>query len=896
MCDRPASGSRSFLTRTLAQCGHALLAAGILLAIAGTAGAAPKADWKKMPPRAGFELAREADAEPVPLRWAGGWVLARVKINGTDAGWFKIATGWKYSMIHTETAVRLGLPTLPEFGLLTQARKPGAGTGAQVVRVDRLECGGAVAAELPLECADLAGLSQEVVKMYGEGISGVLGWDLLKSLPFLLDEPALRMTWRRQAAPPAGAVRLDLTEKFGCPFAGITLGDDCRVEAMVNSAAVSVAVQRPLLERHAESLWHGPLIAIGSTFHGARADDDNLPLGEVAGGLPMARWLEVAYGDTREMQPVSLSPRTNPETGEVQIGYGLCRRRQVWFDGPGRAMWLSAATTVPEIAVAGLPDPNPYLLTVALQTAVDFNDPEAVRALAGAGADLKGLPLQEPLPRACSFGSREAARALIEAGAPAEPAVDQPGLPLLAACESGDAELVKFLLEKGAVPERGNRSGFTPLQAAARNGDPAVLKALRAKTGLPEKPEALVRLLGEAAAGGNLDLAKEILEKIPAELRPGLEWPLLLEQVLLIGRPEMAAWVLKIGGDGLVAKPIQLPPLVAALVPTRIEKTEAVRGELVTLLLEAGADPNASGKGITPLLVAARHGNAAIIRQLLEAGAKATATDVKQRNALLRAAAANQPVETVAALLETKLDRDAIDSETEMTALATYAQHGNVPACRALLAAGAGVEVASLFGPTPLCVAASGSRSGDGDALAVVRLLVGHEAKAGTRADAEETPGALFGAIVAGRSSLIKPLVGAGAPLEQRVANVTPLGWACAMAEPATVKALLDAGADPRASDRTGVTPMGHAAAAGRLGNLRVLLEKGLPPDAEDDQGMPPLWLAAAAGQTRAVRLLLAAGAKPDACHPRQRTTALDAARARRDKSLAEVLEAAAKP
>jgi ankyrin repeat protein len=139
------------------------------------------------------------------------------------------------------------------------------------------------------------------------------------------------------------------------------------------------------------------------------------------------------------------------------------------------------------------------------------------------------------------------------------------------------------------------------------------------------------------------------------------------------------------------------------------------------------------------------------------------------------------------------------------------------------------------------------------------------------------------------------PLVDAGAPLEQKIANATPLGWACAMADPATVKMLLDCGADPGVSDRIGVTPLCHAAAAGRVGNLLVLLESGVPPDAASPLGMPPIWLATACGQTRAVRLLLAAGARVDAIHPERKSTAVEIARSRRDQALVKLLEEASR-
>lgn len=867
--------------------------AGWLAVATGRDASAADPGWRDFPVAPAFEAPAGVDLEPVVLRWAGGWVLAKVEVNGVEAGWFKIATGWKFSMIDREVAVRLGLPALPESGLLTRTDTQGG--GARLVRVDRLALGGAAAAGVALECADLSELSREVEKMYGEGIAGVLGWDLLGTLPFSLDEPRLRMTWQRKAEPPEGAVRLDLTEKGRCPFVDVTLGDSCATPAMVNSAAVSVALQRPFLAGHAEALWTGPLIATGSGYHGLPGDDDNLPLGDAAKSMRNSRWIEVGIGGEKEQQPAAVSPRTNPEMGDVQVGYGMFRKRVVVIDGPGKALWLAASDTVPEVAVAEMEKPPAYLLTVALQSAVDFNDPKAVKALAKAGADVKGQPRQEPLPRACAMGARAAAEALAKAGAPVEPGPEQQALPLIAACESGDVKLVRFLLDKGADPARGNLSRLTPLLVAARNGNPEVIEAVRDKTGLPEDPVQAVGLLGESGAGGNLKFAKELLEKIPKEKQADLEWPVLLERVVLLGEPEAAAWVLETAGGEIATEPSQLPPLIAAILPTRIGKTDGVREKLVEILLEAGADPNAACKGTTPLLLAARHGNAAIIRMLLDAGAKPDATDAKQRTTLLRAAAANLPAEVVAALLHPKVDKNAVDSGAEMTALALYAARGNAGACKILLDAGAAVDEASLFGSTPLVAAANGKQAAAADALAVVELLLSHGAKAQPPDGPDAAPGALFGAVVSDRAGLIGPLVRAGARVEHKAGGVTPLAWACAMAGPETVRALLDCKADASAADRSGVSAMGHAAAAGKVGNLRVLLERGVPPDARGAGEVPPVWLAAAAGHSRAVRLLLAAGAAADVRHPVRETTAIDAVRARGDREMVRILETGGK-
>lgn len=66
----------------------------------------------------------------------------------------------------------------------------------------------------------------------------------------------------------------------------------------------------------------------------------------------------------------------------------------------------------------------------------------------------------------------------------------------------------------------------------------------------------------------------------------------------LRGDEETVDWLLKDGGDGIARSGDKLPPLLAAILPTRIEKADAVRQRLVARLIKAGADPNAARSGI----------------------------------------------------------------------------------------------------------------------------------------------------------------------------------------------------------------------------------------------------------------------------------------------------------
>jgi ankyrin repeat protein len=453
--------------------------------------------------------------------------------------------------------------------------------------------------------------------------------------------------------------------------------------------------------------------------------------------------------------------------------------------------------------------------------------------------------------------------------------------------------LINLLLEKGADANRAARSGFTPLMAAARTGKPIAMRALRGKARFPSDPVGVMGLLAEACVSGNQPLAKEMLALVPAAARPKLPWPNYLELALLGGSEELVAWLLQQGGPKLASQGGDLQPLLAAILPTRPEKSAAIRERLVTKLLAAGADPNAVRNGVTPLLLAARHGNGAMVTALLAAGANANAKDHKMRNALLLAAAANQPLEVIAPLLKAGLDPNEEDSNTDLSILATYATHGNLEACAALLAAGADPNAESTFGLTPLLAATNTRGSTDEAALAVVSLLLKQGAKPDDFPATPEDCGPLIGAIGANRSTLIRPLVDAGAQVNRKfmVGKVTPLAVAAAVSTPATVRALLDAGADPKTLDIKGVSPLAHAAAAGRTANMTLLLAHGVSPDATAPEAVPPILLAAATGQLRAVRLLLAAGANPAAIHPETKNTALETAKSRGDQAMVTLLE-----
>jgi ankyrin repeat protein len=853
-------------------------------------------------------------------------VLVEIRINGTDAGWFELGTGNQESFIDPAVAAKLKLPELPEFGPVTRdvqknVTDPGIWGAANYFRADTVQCGTAVATDvrffaLRSRSPAARGLNSAMSSMTelpdGGQIAGVLGWDLLKTLPFLLDSPGLQLTWQRQAAPPAGATRLPLMEIKGRPCVDLILGGDCRIRALVHASGTGFTLNTGFIKRHAVNIWQNARHAFGTESPSSpNADDDALPINHNLHDEPYStRWLEIAYGDYK--QTIEVSPDNNRTTapGDARFGCNALRRTLALFDGPGGALWLKPAATAPEITLVGegRPKPSPTLWKMAVYSAISNDDPDAIEALLAAGADANdpdvlGSLLKSgsgtnagmtPLQFACRNGASKVVASLLKAGALVEPADGQMLSPLLSACENGNAEIIRMLIREGANPNR-SIGQASPLLLAACSGNSGAVEALGPKLKYPTDPNGIFTLSGQVAQGGNHPLFLKLVAKLPKSALDSVDWSPFLETLLLSGHQDCVDWVLKQQGASVVRKRSDIPPLVAAIMPTSIGKTDAIREKLVISLLAAGADPNVSCKGVTPLLLAARHGNATIIDQLLAAGAKISARDYKQRNALMRATIANQPVEVIERLLKAGIDPNDFDSGSEMTPLTAAAATGNVDSCRVLLQAGAAPDGDSMMVLTPLTAALSPGNSNDAEGISLtVKLLLEHGAKVAPFDPANPFDGmALHSAISASQATVIKDLAAAHRPPLKPDSKEARdyLAKACLTADPATVKAVLDLGVNPAALDGKGLSPISNAASSGMIRNMKLLLDLGVSPDASDPPDVPAIWMAASYGQANAVRLLLAAGAEPDAVHPEKKTTALEVARARGDGTIIGLLE-----
>ena len=120
-------------------------------------------------------------------------------------------------------------------------------------------------------------------------------------------------------------------------------------------------------------------------------------------------------------------------------------------------------------------------------------------------------------------------------------------------------------------------------------------------------------------------------------------------------------------------------------------------------------------------------------------------------------------------------------------------------------------------------------------------------------------------AVVTGDVAAIRGLVATGVPVDTADSDGEPaLHLAARLEKPASVKALLDLGADPALRGPTGTTLVHMVAAYPKtLPLLEGILARGADVNARDKHGRTPLMSAVLRGHVRGARALLALGADP---------------------------------
>jgi ankyrin repeat protein len=240
-------------------------------------------------------------------------------------------------------------------------------------------------------------------------------------------------------------------------------------------------------------------------------------------------------------------------------------------------------------------------------------------------------------------------------------------------------------------------------------------------------------------------------------------------------------------------------------------------------LIESGADVNAADAlGTTPLMWAARYGNAAIVDRLLRGGADAAAQNVFGVTPMSEAALiGSEPV--IQKLLAAGVDPNSPNPEGE-TALMLVVRTGRIDAAEALITAGADVNAKERWaGQTALMWAGAQMQP------EMVKLLLASGAEVDARSAVREWT----------RKVSSEPR-----PKELAQGGLTPLMFAARTGCIECAELLLGAGADINLTDPYGVTPLVVATLNLQNDFAAYLVEKGADLNQWDLYGRTPLYVA----------------------------------------------------
>ncbi len=250
----------------------------------------------------------------------------------------------------------------------------------------------------------------------------------------------------------------------------------------------------------------------------------------------------------------------------------------------------------------------------ALHWAAYRDDVEAVRLLltAGAAVDPANALGVTPLWLAANNGSPAVVEALLAAGADPDRALPAGETPLMTASRTGSAGAVRALLAHRADPHaREHAHEQTALMWAAAQGHPEVVRLLLASGARVEDRSKVYPQV--VSSSGNADRSGVF------EVMQGGYTPLLF--ATRRGDVASARLLVAAGADVDAAAASGTSPLVVA--------AHSGHGALAAFLLEAGADPGAAGAGYAALHAAVLRGDPDLVRALLAHGADPDAVLVR---------------------------------------------------------------------------------------------------------------------------------------------------------------------------------------------------------------------------------------------------------------------------
>lgn len=464
-------------------------------------------------------------------------------------------------------------------------------------------------------------------------------------------------------------------------------------------------------------------------------------------------------------------------------------------------------------------------------------------ALGSAGVMLPVLASQEESERwlaGAEAGDSAQVQALLQSGSDPDASAGDGSTALHHAVRRKQLGAAQLLLDSGADPNATTQLSVTPLMLASRNGDAAMLQLLIGHgADLEARDHAGETLLMAAARSGDAATISLLLQHgADPEARDTAYQQTALIHAARAGQPAAVAALLEGGADVLAASRIGEEP------PFR--PNGGTRGEGVEKAPERGMRAAIPG-GKTALHFAARDGHAAIVAQLLEAGADINEVDPNGITPLIYATSNNR-MEVAQLLIERGADIAHLD---------WYGRS-------ALWSA---IDVRNMDSPNP----ALGNGIDRESAFDVISLLLERGADPNTRI--REMPVVRRHILPLGSLSWVD------------FTGETPFIRAALAGDVQVMRLLLQHGADPLIATQHGTTALMAAAgvnwvvsqtwdegAAALLEAVQLCFELGIDVNAANSKGVRAIHGAANRGSNDIIRFLAENGAELDVADANGRT------------------------
>jgi ankyrin repeat protein len=385
------------------------------------------------------------------------------------------------------------------------------------------------------------------------------------------------------------------------------------------------------------------------------------------------------------------------------------------------------------------------------------------------------------------------AQLLLRAGARPGLADDTGATPLYLACTNRSAPMVETLLAAGADPNAALLNGETALMTCSRTGEAKAVGALLARGAGVNRKEPFhdqTALMWAAAQKHPAVVAALIKAGADVRARSRAYSQTVTSEVTQRAGREALNYTVTRGGS--------TPLLFAA---------RSGDADSAGLLIEAGADVNeALPNGMTALVLAAHSGHQALGMLLLEKGADPNAGDIGYT--ALHAAVLRGGLDLVKALLARGADPNR--RMTKGTPVRRNSEDFELPA--------------TLVGATPYFLAAKFVEAD------IMRALAAGGADARLSMKSGETP--------------LMAAAGMGASQQTDRRGLSILDGGKVESEPivaAAVSAALAQGADVNAANQNGDTALHAAALLGYDSVIRQLVQAGARPDMKNARGLTPL-------------------------------------------------------